>query len=112
LRKQLKDEAKALKAQRRQKEGKEEIPGHDAWELTVGIEIHAQLNTEAKLFSGKDNIFVVLCILEPSILMVSARSANIDERSAKLQRRLVRPRVPRESTCRSHPIFPKSVLQN
>lgn len=26
----------------------------DRWELTVGIEIHAQLNTERKLFSGMD----------------------------------------------------------
>jgi hypothetical protein len=25
----------------------------DKWELTVGIEIHAQLNSERKLFSGK-----------------------------------------------------------
>jgi aspartyl-tRNA(Asn)/glutamyl-tRNA(Gln) amidotransferase subunit B len=52
LRKQLKDEAKSLKTQKRQKGRKDEIPNHDGWELTVGIEIHAQLNTEAKLFSS------------------------------------------------------------
>jgi aspartyl-tRNA(Asn)/glutamyl-tRNA(Gln) amidotransferase subunit B len=52
LRKQLKDGAKNLKAQKRQKKGKEETPNHDGWELTVGIEVHAQLNTEAKLFSS------------------------------------------------------------
>ncbi|KAL1962076.1 hypothetical protein VTN77DRAFT_604 [Rasamsonia byssochlamydoides] len=51
LRKELKNEAKRLKAQKRQKRGNEEPPRHEGWELTVGIEIHAQLNTEAKLFS-------------------------------------------------------------
>lgn len=57
LRRQLKDEAKAKKS----KKNKVKLP--DAgdlvgtpisrkWELTVGLEIHAQLNTERKLFSG------------------------------------------------------------
>ncbi|KAL8771675.1 MAG: hypothetical protein Q9209_002866 [Squamulea sp. 1 TL-2023] len=57
LRKQLKDEAK----QRKHVAGANDVgtsqSGIDAttlatWELTVGIEIHAQLNTERKLFSG------------------------------------------------------------
>jgi aspartyl-tRNA(Asn)/glutamyl-tRNA(Gln) amidotransferase subunit B len=49
-RQQLKLEAK----RRKQNEGVQnnaEID-HAAWELTVGIEIHAQLNTERKLFSS------------------------------------------------------------
>ncbi|KAJ4197667.1 hypothetical protein NW755_000364 [Fusarium falciforme] len=50
LRKQLKDEAKKAK-----KHGKKKSKGDsqtvDGWELTVGIEIHAQLNTARKLFS-------------------------------------------------------------
>ncbi|KAM5351801.1 hypothetical protein ACJ41O_004524 [Fusarium nematophilum] len=50
LRKQLKDEAKKAK-----KQGKKKSNGDsqtvDGWELTVGIEIHAQLNTARKLFS-------------------------------------------------------------
>ncbi|KAJ9271807.1 hypothetical protein DTO212C5_2232 [Paecilomyces variotii] len=50
LRKQLKAEAKALKARKREKKDHEEA-SRQGWELTVGIEIHAQLNTEAKLFS-------------------------------------------------------------
>lgn len=52
LRKQLKDEAKLLKASGKKKKKKnasnQTVPG---WELTVGIEIHAQLNTPRKLFS-------------------------------------------------------------
>ncbi|KAL2163543.1 hypothetical protein VTH06DRAFT_5601 [Thermothelomyces fergusii] len=52
LRKQLKEQAKALKAsgkkQKKNKADKQTVPG---WELTVGIEIHAQLNTARKLFS-------------------------------------------------------------
>ncbi|KAK7423200.1 hypothetical protein QQZ08_009197 [Neonectria magnoliae] len=50
LRKQLREEAKAAK-----KQGKKKSNGDsqtvDGWELTVGIEIHAQLNTSCKLFS-------------------------------------------------------------
>lgn len=51
LRKQLKAEEKAQKASGRKKAdnaSKQVVPG---WELTVGIEIHAQLNTGHKLFS-------------------------------------------------------------
>jgi aspartyl-tRNA(Asn)/glutamyl-tRNA(Gln) amidotransferase subunit B len=50
LRKQLKQEAKALKAQKKLRKGSEEASRQE-WELTVGVEIHAQLDTEAKLFS-------------------------------------------------------------
>lgn len=50
LRKKLRDDAKLAK-----KQGKKKTKGDsqtvDGWELTVGIEIHAQLNTERKLFS-------------------------------------------------------------
>jgi aspartyl-tRNA(Asn)/glutamyl-tRNA(Gln) amidotransferase subunit B len=55
LRKQLKDEAKAKKSassEMRGKTKKQDIdPRLKNWELTVGIEIHAQLNTARKLFS-------------------------------------------------------------
>lgn len=52
LRKQLKEEAKSLKTKNRHRQGSEKSPQSDGWELTVGIEIHAQLNTAAKLFSS------------------------------------------------------------
>ncbi|KAL1892375.1 hypothetical protein Sste5346_007113 [Sporothrix stenoceras] len=59
LRKQLKDEAKARKAKAAQKKASGEAPSATnrgqtvpGWELTVGIEIHAQLNTAHKLFSA------------------------------------------------------------
>lgn len=50
LRKQLKKEAKNLKAQKKQRKESEEASRQE-WELTVGVEIHAQLNAGAKLFS-------------------------------------------------------------
>ena len=54
LRKELKDAEKASRTAKKQgspqhEKSSEEVPG---WELTVGIEIHAQLNTARKLFSG------------------------------------------------------------
>lgn len=52
LRKQLKQEAKALKTQKRQRKENEEA-SRQIWELTVGVEIHAQLDTTAKLFSRR-----------------------------------------------------------
>jgi hypothetical protein len=55
LRKQLKQDAKALKAQKRQRRESEEA-SRQKWELTVGIEIHAQLNTETKLFSSASRL--------------------------------------------------------
>ncbi|KAK4665034.1 uncharacterized protein QC763_509870 [Podospora pseudopauciseta] len=53
LRKQLKDQAKAAKLsgspkKKLKKFDNQTVPG---WDLTVGIEIHAQLNTPSKLFS-------------------------------------------------------------
>ena len=52
FRKLLKDEAK-----RRRVLSERKGNGHDAcsnrWELTVGIEVHAQLNTDRKLFSSR-----------------------------------------------------------
>ncbi|KAF2152762.1 mitochondrial cytochrome c oxidase assembly factor [Myriangium duriaei CBS 260.36] len=55
LRKQLKDEAKRKKLQAKLNANKQSdkttSTRHTGWELTVGIEIHARLNTEAKLFS-------------------------------------------------------------
>lgn len=59
LRKQLKQDAKALKAQKRQRRESEEA-SRQTWELTVGIEIHAQLNTETKLFSSASNPVPIL----------------------------------------------------
>lgn len=50
LRKRLKDEAKQAKKQGKKK-SKGDSQTVDGWELTVGIEIHAQLNTAYKLFS-------------------------------------------------------------
>ncbi|KAJ5211620.1 uncharacterized protein N7498_003266 [Penicillium cinerascens] len=50
LRKQLKQEAKNLRAQKKQRKENEEAFRQD-WELTVGVEIHAQLDAGAKLFS-------------------------------------------------------------
>ncbi|KAL2865766.1 glutamyl-tRNA(Gln) amidotransferase subunit PET112 [Aspergillus lucknowensis] len=50
LRKQLKQDAKSVKARRRERREQEEA-SRQKWELTVGVEIHAQLNTETKLFS-------------------------------------------------------------
>ncbi|CAG7985455.1 unnamed protein product [Penicillium salamii] len=50
LRKQLKQEAKSLRSHKKQRKEDEEASRQE-WELTVGVEIHAQLDTEAKLFS-------------------------------------------------------------
>lgn len=48
--KQLRDQAKAQKAVgKKSNSDRQTVPG---WELTVGIEIHAQLNTSHKLFSA------------------------------------------------------------
>ncbi|TVY43155.1 Glutamyl-tRNA(Gln) amidotransferase subunit B, mitochondrial [Lachnellula occidentalis] len=52
FRKQLKDEAKRRKAEGSGKKAKEDNQKLEDWELTVGIEIHAQLNTARKLFSS------------------------------------------------------------
>lgn len=55
FRKQLKDEARQRKHVARgtaSNESASEDAKLAAWDLTVGLEIHAQLNTERKLFSG------------------------------------------------------------
>jgi len=57
LRKHLKDEAKRKKAEAKASgngAGKKQKLHlrTDKWELTVGVEIHAELNTACKLFSG------------------------------------------------------------
>ncbi|ODH53520.1 glutamyl-tRNA(Gln) amidotransferase subunit B, mitochondrial [Paracoccidioides brasiliensis] len=49
LRKQLKEQAREGRAATRK--GEVSPPEHEDWELTVGIEIHAQLDTDTKLFS-------------------------------------------------------------
>ena len=57
FRKQLKDEAKQKRAAARSRqETSSEDTKLDSWELTVGIEVHAQLNTERKLFSSTQKI--------------------------------------------------------
>lgn len=56
LRKQLKEEAKLAKKQNKKK-SKGDSQTVDGWELTVGIEIHAQLNTARKLFSPATTSF-------------------------------------------------------
>lgn len=55
FRKQLKDEAKRRRAAGEKTSrdiGRNKARSLDRWELTVGIEIHAQLNTDRKLFSS------------------------------------------------------------
>ena len=65
MRKQLKDEARAQRATAKgskvsiaknggdqEEEEKKKKKKNEKWELTVGIEIHARLNTARKLFSG------------------------------------------------------------
>lgn len=57
-RKQLKDEAKQRRlAGNAEHDEAKKVREERAkkWELTVGIEVHAQLNTERKLFSSKYN---------------------------------------------------------
>ncbi|KAI1324483.1 GatB/GatE catalytic domain-containing protein [Xylariaceae sp. FL0255] len=57
LRKQLKDEAKQQKASGKKKKKRVNNQTVEGWELTVGIEIHAQLNTAKKLFSAASTSF-------------------------------------------------------
>ncbi|KAK1779633.1 glutamyl-tRNA amidotransferase [Copromyces sp. CBS 386.78] len=52
FRKQLKEQAKALKKSGQKKKKSSDNQTVPGWELTVGIEIHAQLNTAHKLFSS------------------------------------------------------------
>ncbi|KAI5920105.1 GatB/GatE catalytic domain-containing protein [Camillea tinctor] len=57
LRKLLKDEAKKQKLSGKKKKKNANNQVVEGWELTVGIEIHAQLNTAKKLFSGATTSF-------------------------------------------------------
>lgn len=52
FRKLLKDEAKRRRVLSERK-GNEGDACSSRWELTVGIEVHAQLNTDRKLFSSR-----------------------------------------------------------
>lgn len=56
FRKQIKDEAKVRKSlniqQKKNEKTRKSLEYHPQWELTVGVEIHAQLNTPRKLFSS------------------------------------------------------------
>lgn len=57
FRKQLRDEAKQKRlaghGKLEKKRAMAKDPRLEKWELTVGIEVHAQLNTERKLFSSE-----------------------------------------------------------
>lgn len=53
FRKLLKDEAKRRRVLSERKGNGDDGPCSDRWELTVGIEVHAQLNTDRKLFSSR-----------------------------------------------------------
>lgn len=57
LRKQLKEEARSAKRQGNKKQSKGNVQTVDGWELTVGVEIHAQLNAPRKLFSSATTSF-------------------------------------------------------
>ncbi|KAL8748386.1 MAG: hypothetical protein Q9184_007343 [Pyrenodesmia sp. 2 TL-2023] len=62
FRKQLKDEAKRRKSENNLTDvssaGRNYHAALDRWELTVGLEIHAQLNTERKLFSEASTLAI------------------------------------------------------
>ena len=73
LRKSLKDKYKRERKERQDEAlrgtQRNEVPNKDGksdiWRLTIGLEIHAQLNTERKLFSG------LSLILPPAMPFVS-----------------------------------------
>lgn len=68
LRKQLKDESKAKRAAGLHGISSSSTPSQEKlkeWEVTVGIEIHAQLNTARKLFSRKHSARIALSELTP-----------------------------------------------
>lgn len=54
FRKLLKDEAKRRRilGEKNGNRNENDAPCSNRWELTVGIEVHAQLNTDRKLFSS------------------------------------------------------------
>lgn len=92
LRKQLKDEAKAIRTAAAEGNPKTSTAGQEKlknWELTVGIEIHAQLNTARKLFSRTSGTFVTIARL------IESRCGNFNQRRTKLSCRTFRHRNPR-----------------
>lgn len=91
LRKQLKQEAKALRSHKKQRKETEEASRQE-WELTVGVEIHAQLNTEAKLFSRQ--YAFTLGDYEPFSYKLN-RGTNFHKRYSQFQCCLVRSGIPR-----------------
>ena len=101
LRKQLKQDAKSLKAHKRQRRESEEA-SRQKWELTVGIEIHAQLNTDAKLFSRMltYNRICENMLLEnwSDLSVYGYRRLNLLHGLAQLQRRALRSCLPRIAT--------------
>jgi hypothetical protein len=52
FRKQFKEEIKQRKLANNESSRENHVAEDSEWELTVGIEIHAQLNSDRKLFSG------------------------------------------------------------
>lgn len=90
LRKQLKQEAKALRSHKKQRKESEEATRQE-WELTVGVEIHAQLDTESKLFSRTPHIF---CDHELFPYNLNRRG-YINKRCSQFQCCIVRSSIPR-----------------
>lgn len=81
LRKQLKDEAKARRLTKDKRKGKQSSNVVEGWELTVGIEVHAQLDTDTKLFSGKEEQLLLLSSMlsaNSAFLMLAGASGAID----------------------------------
>lgn len=88
LRKQLKEEAKRAKGQARNNRGQKNAAASNDWELTVGIEIHAQLNSETKLFSSSSTLpnelkKQVVRYKDKAYALCERRSTDIDNSRAK-----------------------------
>lgn len=83
FRKQVKDEFKRRKSNETAINGSNakklvDETTLDRWELTVGLEIHAQLNTKHKLFSGKSCKAPIY-----TRVLTSRRGIDISQRTAK-----------------------------
>lgn len=89
LRKQLKQEAKALRSHKKQRKQSEEASRQE-WELTVGVEIHAQLDTAAKLFSRTPLPFKTMMSSSHNF----NRGSNVNKRCSQLQCCIVRSGIP------------------
>lgn len=84
LRKALKDDRKAVRAARsavNETPVSEDIDTIDGWELTVGIEIHAQLNTARKLFSGPSSYS---CASVSTNIAIAGSTDPTDEANTRL----------------------------